>query len=75
MSLRKLISQFEREFMTDSMKNSSTNHWTNFKAAYKRNPKQNDGLHALRLTVLHERNGSRGNGLGMGHQNKPNRIK
>ena len=54
----------------------STNHWTKIKVANRGYiPYENGVDHTLKLNVLRERNGSRGNGLGMGHRNKKNKMK
>jgi len=54
----------------------SKNHRTKIKDANKGYiPYEGGVVHSLKLSALHERNGSRGNGIGMGHRNKQSKAK
>ena len=56
-------------------KGSNTGHWTRMKVVNKEKPTTGAGKQILNYVSLHERAGSRGNGIGMGHRNQRNRIK
>lgn len=68
MNLIKLIGKIGPVLAGRGMKNENVNQWT------KINPKQDEhiphgkGASKLTLNILHERNGSRGNGQGLGRQ-------
>lgn len=70
MKLLKLLGRIEQGFMTDRRMAGSKRNWAKVKAAYKRNMIHNAKTHTLNVVSLHERNGSRGNGIGMGHRNR-----
>jgi hypothetical protein len=53
----------------------STNKWAKNKIAYTKSISNQASKQTLNYVTLHERNGSRGNGIGMGHRNNINRIK
>lgn len=54
----------------------STNHLRKIKVASNEYiPYEGGVVHALKIKALHERNGSRGNGIGMGHRNKQSKAK
>jgi len=73
MSLLKLIDRIGQGAMKGLQMNGSTQ-WTKLKAAYEKNM-TNKSTNTLHLNGLHARNGTRGNGIGMGHQNKLNKTK
>lgn len=77
MSLLKYIDRMGKRAMGGSrIMDRSTNNWEKFKAAYERKMLQRaGGLHTLTAMTIRERNGSRGEGLGMGHRNRQNRTK
>ena len=69
MKLFKLLDQLEKSFISGrKFYNRST--WTGIKATYARNQQQKFGVHSLNMMTIHERNGSRGEGIGMGHRNR-----
>jgi hypothetical protein len=47
-----------------------TNFWTMNKIAREKTMNQRSGTKSLFFNTLHVRNGSRGDGIGMGHRNK-----
>ena len=75
MSLYKLIGRIEQGFIAGRRTYRSTNNWTNLKAAYEKNRMHKEVAHSLSVLTIRERNGSRGEGIGMGHHNRQNRIK
>jgi len=70
MSTFKLIDWIERGFMDSCAMFNNTTNWMKIKKNY-RNKSYKTGKQALNIIGVHERNGSRGNGIGMGHRNKP----
>lgn len=74
MKLFKLLDQIERSLMNGSKSYNRSSNWTKIKAAYYRNKQQNFEIRSLNVMTLRERNGSRGEGIGMGHRNKPTRT-
>ena len=75
MKLFKLLDQMEKSFINGSKFYKSSTHWTAIKDAYNRNKKQKFEVNSLNVMTLHERNGSRGEGIGMGHRDKQNKNK
>ncbi|MFA5045129.1 MAG: hypothetical protein WC542_04290 [Paludibacter sp.] len=73
MKLFKLLDQLEKSF-TSGRKFYNRSTWTGLKTSYNRNQQQKFGVHTLNMMILHERNGSRGEGIGMGRRNKPTRT-
>jgi hypothetical protein len=71
MSILKLIARIEREFMNGREFIYNTNNWMKTKTDYKRNKLQKTGTQTLNIIGVRQRNGSRGEGIGMGHRNKP----
>jgi hypothetical protein len=71
MSIFKMIDRIEQRFMTGNKLSGITNNWTKLKANFGDNKSHKGGTHALNVIGVHERNGTRGNGMGMGHRNKP----
>jgi len=49
--------------------------WAKMKDAYRRSMAPPTRANGLNLMVIHERNGSRGNGIGMGRRNNLNKNK
>lgn len=74
MKLFKLLDQLERSLMSGSKSYNRSSNWTRIKAAYNKNKQQDFEVHSLNIMTLRERNGSRGEGIGMGHRNKPIRT-
>ncbi len=74
MPLLKLISRIGQGAMTGLGMNRSTNNWTMIKVAYNKSI-TNKTANTLHFNCLHVRNGSRGNGIGMGHQSRLGKIK
>ena len=75
MSLIKLLDQLEQSFMTGRKMAGSSNDWAKMKIAYKGKVSHEAGAHTLNFASLHERTGSRGNGIGMGHRNQQRKTK
>jgi hypothetical protein len=50
--------------------NRLANNWMKMKAVYKKNMTPKNGINTLNPMGIHERNGSRGNGIGMGHRTR-----
>jgi hypothetical protein len=57
------------------MEGRSTGHRTSMKVANKENRTKGAGKYTLNFVSLHERTGSRGNGIGMGRRNQRNPTK
>ena len=75
MSLFKLIGLLGQGASAGRKMNQGPTKWTKIKDAFGRNMTHQTGKHILNYVSLHERNGSRGNGIGMGHRNQKGRIK
>lgn len=71
MSIIKLIARIEKEFMNGREIIYNTNNWIKNKTDYKRNKSYKTGNQTLNIIGVRQRNGSRGEGIGMGHRNKP----
>ena len=71
MSILKLIARIEKEFMNGRELIYNTNNWINNKTDYKKHKSFKTGTQTLNIIGVHQRNGSRGEGIGMGHRNKP----
>jgi len=69
MQLHKLMNRLGQGTMSDGKMNPGANYWKKIKVAYEKNMAQN-AAHTLYMASLHERNGGRGNGIGMSHQNQ-----
>ena len=74
MSLFKLIVGIGQGALKGGKKMKVTN-WVKIKDAYRRNMAPQSRANGLNLMVIHERNGSRGNGIGMGRRNNLNKNK
>jgi len=74
MPLLKLISRLGQGAMTGLGMNRSTSNWTMIKVGYNKNI-TNKAANTLRFNCLHVRNGSRGNGIGMGRESRLGKIK
>ncbi len=75
MSLLKKITKLGKSAMNGLGMNGNKNFRTQMKAGNDRNM-HDKAVHTLSLNVVHVRNGTRGDGIGMGHQiNKPNQSK
>ncbi len=70
----KLIGKIGQGTMKGLGMSDGNSNWTKIKAAYDKNLNKNSG-HTMNLSRVHVRNGSRGNGIGMGHQIQRGRIK
>lgn len=75
MSLLKLIDLKGQGASTGRKLYQGPNNWTKIKNAFSRNKTQQTGKHILNFVSLHERTGSRGNGIGMGHRNQKGKVK
>lgn len=75
MNLLKFLGRIGQGAMTGLRMDRNSNNWTKIKSLYEKNTAHKTGPHKLHLNHIHVRNGSRGNGIGMGHQNKINRTK
>ena len=71
MSIIKLIARIEKEFINGREIINNTNNWIKTKTDYKRRKSYKTGIQTMNIVVVRQRNGSRGEGLGMGHRNKP----
>jgi len=74
MSLKKLISRIGQESKKVTSTGSSSGKLIKLKAVYERNTMFKSGRNTLSPMMIHERNGSRGDGLSMGH-NRQRRMK
>ena len=74
MSLKKLISWIGQGSTKVSNTGSNSGKLMKLKTVYERNTMFKSGRNALSPMMIHERNGSRGDGLGMGH-NRQRRMK
>jgi len=75
MSKFKLIDLIERGFRNSRAMYNYTTNWIKVKTDNKKTNPNKTGTQPINVTGIHERNGSRGNGIGMGHRNKLNRMK
>ena len=66
----KLIDWIEKGFMDSRVMFDNTTNWMKIKTYYI-NKSYKTCKQTLNIIGVHERNGSRGNGIGMGHRNKP----
>ena len=71
MSILKLIARIEKEFINGREIIFNTNCWIRTKTDYKKNKSNKTGTQTLNIIGVRQRNGSRGEGIGMGHRNKP----
>jgi len=71
MSILKLIARIEKEFINGREIIYNTNSWIRTKTDYKKNKSNKTGTQTLNIIGVRQRNGSRGEGIGMGHRNKP----
>jgi hypothetical protein len=71
MSILKLIDRIEKEFMYGRAIIYNTNNWIKTNTDYKRHKSYKTGTQTLNIIGVRQRNGSRGEGIGMGHRNKP----
>lgn len=69
MKLFKLLDQLEKSFI-NGRKFYNRSNLTGIKNTYNKNQQQKFGVHSLNMMIIHERNGSRGEGIGMGHKNR-----
>jgi hypothetical protein len=74
MSLFKLIAGIGQGALNGG-KMVRTSNWVKIRDAYRRNMVPKTKGNALNIMVIHERNGSRGDGIGMGRRNNLNRNK
>lgn len=74
MSLKKLINRIGQGSIKVSNAGSISGKLMKLKNVYERNTMFKSGRNALSPMMIHERNGSRGDGLGMGH-NRQRRMK
>ena len=74
MSLKKMIGRIGKGSTKVSSTDSSSGKVAKLKAVYERNTMFKSGRNALSPMMIHERNGSRGDGLSMGH-NRQRRMK
>ena len=70
MSVIKQIVAMGEKALTGTKKAGSANYWTKMKNAYNKNKASGGGIHSMNVMTLHERNGTRGDGIGMGHRNQ-----
>ncbi|NDP21369.1 MAG: hypothetical protein GZ091_09855 [Paludibacter sp.] len=75
MSLVKIISQIGQGSLASGKWIISTNKWSKIETAFRKYTTHPTGKHTLIYISLHERNGSRGNGIGMGHRNQKGKAK
>ena len=75
MSLLKLINLLGQGLSASHRINKASNNWTSLKDDFRRNMTHQTSNYILNYVSLHERNGSRGNGIGMGHRNQKGWIK
>lgn len=72
-SLIKLIGRMSQGAMAGLGMNGNSGRGMKIKAAYEKHFTNNKVANSLSLNTMHLRNGSRGDGLGMGHENKRSR--
>lgn len=75
MSLLKLIDLVGQSTSAGRRMNKGPNNWTKIKDAFRKDKAHQAGKQILNYVSLHERTGTRGNGIGMGHRNQKGRIK
>jgi hypothetical protein len=75
MSLLKLIDRIGQDAISGSKMVISKNNWAKIKAAYEKSMMYKSGTRTFSPMAIHARNGSRGEGIGMGHRNRQNKNK
>ena len=75
MSLLKLIDLIGQGASSGRRMKQGPTNWTKIKDAFGRKMTQQTGKHTFNYVALHERAGSRGNGIGMGHRNQKGKSK
>ena len=73
MRLLKLIDRIGQEFMIGRRMNGNIKNWTKIDVAGIKKRIDNTKANKLCVVGFHERNGGRGNGIGMSHQNHHHR--